>query len=406
MRRTILFVGGGIETLPGVRVAQEMGLRVAVSDRNACAPCMQAADYSILADTYDLEGTADAVAEHWRLRGPIQGVLCLATDVPMTVARVAARFGLPGISQETAAIASDKLRMKQIFDREGIPTPPHRVITSLDELKQGIQALGLPAILKPTDNRGGRGVLRLDASMDLAWAFDYTRGFTAKPHLLLERCMTGPQISSESMVIHRNAITVALSDRNYSRLNQFAPHIIEDGGELPSLQGAALASSIAELIQRVARAMGMQNGTLKGDLVVEGGRPWVIEVAARLSGGLFCSHEIPLHCGVSMVELAIQQALGEPVPIRALKHRWCTHVAQRYLFPAPGRVISVTGQQAALAKPGIAFCQVRVKPGDVISDYACHPQRAGLVIATGDGRDQAIARAQDAVRTLQIHTCP
>ena len=53
VQKTILFVGGGIETLPGVDLAKKMGLYVVVSDRNPDAPCMKVADDFIIADTYN-----------------------------------------------------------------------------------------------------------------------------------------------------------------------------------------------------------------------------------------------------------------------------------------------------------------------------------------------------------------
>ena len=40
--------------------------------------------------------------------------------------------------------------------------------------------------------------------------------------------------------------------------------------------------------------MGVTDGTVKGDIVVHKGEPYVIELAARLSGGFFCTREIPL----------------------------------------------------------------------------------------------------------------
>ena len=39
----------------------------------------------------------------------------------------------------------------------------------------------------------------------------------------------------------------------------------------------------------------------------------MIELAARLSGGFFCTREIPLNTGVDFVGAAIKLALGETV---------------------------------------------------------------------------------------------
>ena len=43
--------------------------------------------------------------------------MCIACDVPMAVASVAAALELPGISIESARLATDKLAMKERFSR-------------------------------------------------------------------------------------------------------------------------------------------------------------------------------------------------------------------------------------------------------------------------------------------------
>ena len=57
--------------------------------------------------------------------------------------------------------------------------------------------------------------------------------------------------------------------------------------------------------------MNIQNGILKGDIVIEKNEPLVIEVAPRLSGGYFSTHEIPMSTGVDLLGLALKQAMGE-----------------------------------------------------------------------------------------------
>ena len=59
--------------------------------------------------------------------------------------------------------------------------------------------------------------------------------------------------------------------------------------------------------------MGITDGTVKGDIVVHDGEPYMIELAARLSGGFFCTREIPLNTGVDFIGAAIKIALGETV---------------------------------------------------------------------------------------------
>src|SRR5712692_567410 len=109
--RTLWIVSGGAEAVPGIQRARAMGLHVVVSDMNPAAPGFKRADDAVVADTYDADGTVAAAVEYHAHKRPIDGVMCMAADVPLTVASVAAALGLPGISVESARLASDTLAM-------------------------------------------------------------------------------------------------------------------------------------------------------------------------------------------------------------------------------------------------------------------------------------------------------
>jgi biotin carboxylase len=196
------------------------------------------------------------------------------------------------------------------------------------------------------------------------------------------------------------AYTPGFSDRNYEYLEHYAPHIIENGGQLPSDLDDTTQQSVRDLVQQAALSMGIRNGVVKGDIVVTDGKPHVIELAARLSGGYFCTHEIPLNTGVDLVGAAIRQALGEPVDPADLLPKFNRPVAQRYFFPEPGVVKAVEGADAFDEHPDVAYLELRVKPGDRIGPVDSHPARAGVVITTGETRDAAVALAEEVVASI------
>ena len=100
--------------------------------------------------------------------------------------------------------------------------------------------------------------------------------------------------------------------------------------------------------------MGVTDGTVKGDIVIHDGEPYVIELAARLSGGFFCTREIPLNTGVDFIGAAIKIALGESVSEAEMTPSRSVPVVQRYSFPKPGTVVAVHGADDARKIPGIA----------------------------------------------------
>jgi biotin carboxylase len=123
-----------------------------------------------------------------------------------------------------------------------------------------------------------------------------------------------------------------------------------------------------------------------------------------LSGGFFCTREIPLNTGVDFVGQAIKVALGEPVDPADLEPKYQRPVIQRYAFPSAGRVVSISGAEEARKVPGIAEIIVTAKPGDIIPPAGDKRPSAAMVLATGPTRGSALEAANDALSRLRIQT--
>jgi biotin carboxylase len=402
---TLLIVSGGCEAVPVILEAKRLGLRVLVSDGAPDAPGFRLADAGLLASTYDPEATVEA-ARAYACLNRVDGVLAAAADVPQTVAAVAHALGLPGPSLATAALAADKLAMKHRLAAAGVAVPWYAAVEDPAHLETLAAHTVDPLIVKPVDSRGARGVVRLLPGVDPTWAWRVAAAESPTGRVMVERFVAGPQVSTESIVCEGETTTIGFSDRNYELLDRYAPFVIENGGDLPSALPAATRAAIETLVARAAAALGVRQGTVKGDVVVGPEGPMVIELAVRLSGGLFCSHEIPLATGVNFVEAAIRLALGERLDPAALVPRWSQGVAQRWLFPPPGTVVAVEGVAEAAAAEGVALVDVRVGPGDDVAAVTSHPRRAGVVIAVGDDREEAVRRAVGAAGRVRIVTVP
>jgi biotin carboxylase len=288
-----------------------------------------------------------------------------------------------------------------------VPTPAFAPVPTAADLRAYLAAHGYPLVVKPADSRGARGVLLLrDDTTDPAWAHRTALRESPSGRVVVERFLEGPQVSTESLVVDGAVHTIGMAARNYEHLDRFAPHVIEDGGELPSRLSREAQASVCELVRQAVVALGVRTGVVKGDIVLCDDRPYVVEVALRLSGGYLCTHEIPLSTGVDFVGAAIRIALGE-TPGQEELHSTCSRgVAQRWLFPSLGRVRRVTGVEEVLARPETALCEVRVSAGELIRPVSSHASRAGVVISTGTTREQALERARDAVASITIQTDP
>ncbi|KKM20273.1 hypothetical protein LCGC14_1647160, partial [marine sediment metagenome] len=230
-------------------------------------------------------------------------------------------------------------------------------------------------VVKPVSNRGSRGVMRVLAGEYLDAAISYAEQYDPRKHTIVEQWIDGVQLSSESLVQDGKIIYTAFSERNYSRLEETHPFIIEDGGDMPPSilcvhENDYITKAGTEL-QKCVTAMGLRTGVLKGDIVWDGNNIWIIEVACRLSGGLFCSDQIPETWGVDFVGMAVRLALGERVYNGEIKPYFRRHTAQRFVFP-----------------PGISS----------------HTERGPGVIHYGSTREEARQRAYTAINQIEEAT--
>ena len=342
MTKTIWVVGGGAEAIPGIILAKKLGLNVVVSDGNPNAPGLKFADKSIIASTYDIESTVNAAYEYHQNVNPIDGVICIAADVPLTVASIAEKLSLPGITTETARKCSDKFLMKETLLAAGIPIPWFSLVKSVSELRSIISERGLPLVIKPVDSRGARGVIRITESLDLEWTFKYAKSFSPTSRVVVEEFLEGQQYSTESVITDEKNITLGFAERNYEFLEELSPYIIENGGQQPAKIDKKELDSIVKLVEKSSQILGISNATSKGDVVMTKEGPKIIEIAPRLSGGYFSSDQIPLATGINVIEIAIRLSLGEKINKDKLLFRHQNAVAIRYFFPKPGKITSIS----------------------------------------------------------------
>lgn len=404
--KTLWIVSGGMEAVPGIQRAKAMGLHVVVSDFNPDAPGFAFADERIIASTYDVDACVQAAQDYRARGGCIDGVISIAADVPLTVASMAAALQLPGIPVETAQLAMDKLAMKQRFVERGVPVPWFSAVRDAQHLRRLLAEQQRTLVIKPVDSRGARGVLRLTPEVDLDWAFAHAQSQSPTQRVMVEEYLAGPQISTESILLADGAATPGFVDRNYELLESYAPHMIENGGQQPSILDEAARRAVADCAVAAGRALGVEFGVVKGDMVWTEQGPKVIEIATRLSGGWLATDQIPLGTGVDFVGMAIRLALAERVAVDDIRPRKADGVAIRYFFPPAGRVRSIQGAEAFAQQPWVYRLGFFVGPGDALGSVTNHTQRAGFVITTGADRDEAVARARQVVAGIQIATVP
>jgi biotin carboxylase len=399
--RRLLIIGAGREQIPAYQRAKEIGLAVTGTDQNARAPALAYADDALIASTRDAKETLRVVCDYARTRR-IDGVMTIANDVPLTVALVAQALELPGISPDAAQCAANKVLMKERFAAHQVLTPRGSTLTNKDELHAAVGRYSFPCILKPGDGRGSRGVLYLDETVNLDWAWEHSLKYAENKVLLLEEFVAGPQLSVEGLFVDGRYYPIAFADRNYANLSKTKPYIVEDGGVIPSRFEGAMLRHIGNVIEQGANALGIKWGSVKADIVLREEQPVVIELAARLSGNYLATHHIPMAYGVDIVSAMIRLALGLSVDPLCLQPSWKKYLGVRYFFPPPGRISAIRGTEAVRARQDVRMLHVYLSPGAIQSTIDSHGARAGTVICEGPTYQAAKDRVEECVAQVQF----
>lgn len=400
MRRRLLIIGGGLEQERAYRLARQRGLEVVGTDRNPKAPALAFADHVLAVSTRDVEATV-AAARRFHVEHPLHGVMTVANDVPLTVATTAEALDLPGIPVKAAQLSQDKVAMKIALSSHGVPTPVFREVGDEQEALELMESTG-PIVMKPADSCGARGVALVRDRREIAHAFAEAHGLSPTRRVMAEAYVSGIQISSESFLLDSTLHTPALSERCYDQLERFYPRFIENGGTVPAPVSPGMAREIDRILLAAAEALGVNQGSIKGDLVLGPDGPVILELAPRLSGGYFCTHQIPAATGVDLVDVVIDWCLGEPIDAVRLRPSRSRSAVIRYLFPSEGTVRQIEGFEEASRMPGVLHSGLRLRRGDHLVRVKNHPQRAGFVITEGTDRAEAEERARAALSRIHL----
>src|SRR3954465_10684059 len=205
MEGTVLFVGAGRHQRRAIRRARELGLRVVAVDRNAAALGLGEADVAEVVDFTD----AAAVTEVGRKHG-VDGVLTVSADraVPV-VAAVAEARGLPGIGTETAHLMTHKVAMRRRLADAGVPQPRFAAVRTLSETRRAGDEVGFPAVLKPADSGGQRGVFRVESVDDIDAHLHEALAASPTGEAILEEFVDGMEMNG--IVIARAGHPAALT---------------------------------------------------------------------------------------------------------------------------------------------------------------------------------------------------
>ncbi len=399
---TLLLVGAGLLQVPAIGLAKSMGLRVVATDRDPEAAAFGLVDEPVVLDTKDVAGHV-ALARALAERADLVAIYTEGADVEVTVAAAAQAVGLPGCNPRAAEICSDKAEFRRVSAAANLPGPRFHEVDTLSDARSALRDVRLPAIVKSIDNSASRGATKIADEDALPDALQEALNWSGTGTALIEECLSGPEQSIETIVDesgyqHRCNIV----DRPFA----FDPFPIELGHDNPTRLSESDQERLYELVEAHTRAIGIDLGAAKADIIWTAGGPIVLEMTARLSGGFHSQYTSPLAHGTNDIKATLDLALGRKLDPADVTPRWSRHSICRALFPSPGLITEIHGVEEALALRGVERVLFRMSVGEEIRPYRHCADRAGFVITCADTREEALSAAEAAERCIRVATAP
>ena len=304
--KKVMLLGAGEGQMPFLQICKSKGYEVIVVSIAGNYPCFKLADKSYFVDTRNKDEIL-RIAEQEK----IDAILTDQTDVSVpSVAYVAEKLNLRGISYERALKFTNKYLMRNAAQKAGVGVPNFDHAFNLNEAIEVAKKIGYPLIIKPTDSSGSRGVRLIDSVENLKNYFDTAKNFSATGEVILESFINGKEYLVDGFAMNGEYWNLDLG--------------IKEQFNLPGIYVSKMCmfSSVKRITDRIGKMVLDTNKKLVDSIGLPFGithaeyrynsaedKVYLVEIAARGGGDLISSHLTKWAVGFNTNEAVIDYAV-------------------------------------------------------------------------------------------------
>lgn len=326
IKKAFVLAGGNdqIELIKGIK-KRFPSAEVILIDMNPNVRAKDFADRMLVISTMDYDKVlAAARAEN------IDLILSACGDQPLrTMAYVSEKLGLPCyLTFEQAQNLTNKVLMKKLMIEGGIPTSKYHRFDINSEITT--DGLSFPLVIKPADNNGSKGIIKVYSKQEFDKAISEARKYTVSGDLLVEEFKEGEEYSVEAF-IRNGEPYIVFASKNIKVKNRNTFTICSN--EYVAALSSELESKIKEIIVKIGKTFNIDNVPLLIQMIVKDNEVNVIEFSARTGGGskLFFIREM---VKVDIIDNLLDITFGLKPDIEAIP---CSDKAViKYVYAEPG----------------------------------------------------------------------
>lgn len=338
----LLLVGGLNNTVDLIDLAHRNGVTVGVADYNHGTLAKSLADYAFDVNAYDEDAMARLIKdEHF------DGVITAFNErLGPVVRKLADRLGMATpYTVEQLQMSTNKKYFKHTCQKYGVPVPKEYSISSADDIRT--TRINYPVIIKPVDSASSVGVTPCFNAEELEVGYRNAVAHSKAGDVIVEQYVPYDEINMTYIAQDGDIQLAAIHDR-YFNTEQKSATKAPDLYIYPSRYTDLILEKYNDIIIGMLKGIGVTNGSLFIQAVVQGDQLYCYESGMRLNGCKtyqILEYENDYNTFEHLMELALTGSMGEYCQFNPKFKRW---YATLNVLGIPGATIAEVKGEAAL----------------------------------------------------------
>lgn len=301
--KRLLILGAGRGQLGLYKAAKELGIHtIAGTMPNAHKPCLDLADEICHMDISNPD-EVEQKAKDLGLDGA--ATCCLDTGI-VSLARLCDKQDLVGLNEEAAIMCGDKYKMKEAFKKHNVNTARHFVVKNEKELKNALDDLQLPVIVKATDLQGSKGIYIAKNEEEAINGFKQTMNLSKRDYCIVEEFIEGYEFGAQAFV-YDNEVLFVMPHGDETYMSHTAVPI---GHYVPLDVKEDVIEKTKIEVKKAIKALGLNNCAVNVDMILKNDEVYIIELTGRV--GANCLPElVEINFGIEYYKMIASMAISE-----------------------------------------------------------------------------------------------
>lgn len=388
-KNLIISIGAGINQLPIIREAKELGYHVIGVDQNTNSPGLLESDIKIQESISDYEEIYKKIRE-LLIDGEIKAIVTRSYgDAVKTTAYLCEKLNIPYLPFEKVDYFLDKKKLNIELQKFGIQTPSYNIYSPKRK-----RPYNYPCVIKPISGHAKTGVQLIKDDEELK---KYIKSNETNKEIILEEYIPGDEIIAIGLISSKKFNLYTITDKEITA----HPYFADLKHSAPS-KYYDLWDKIVDIGQKIADGFNIINAPLLIEMRIrDDNEIFVIETAPEFGGEFLSDILIPNLLNTSIMKNCIK-VMSDKSYISQNFRKVSSSVVIKYIEGRNGYLQSFSPLNIPEYKNNILFYKIFKDIGTKLTTVKTNHDRLGVVAVKAKSMKLANSISEKAVNAMNI----